>query len=130
MKNETLKLYIVRAKEELEAAHSNLKNGFYRVAVTRAYYAMFHAASALLFRQGIIRRKHTGVISAFGENFVKTGLIEPEYAKMLTQAFDSRLDSDYDLIFSIARIPVEEIVANAVKFVERIEIYLDEEHLQ
>ena len=119
-----VKLYLNRARQDLQAAESNLQQGFHSVAVTRAYYAMFYAASALLASEGISRGKHSGVHSAFGEHFVKTGLIETEYAKMLGHAFDSRLDSDYDVTFSAERALAEEVLHDARRFVERAEGYL------
>ena len=62
--------------------------------------------------------------SAFGEHFVKTGLLETEYAKMLGHAFDSRLDSDYDVTFTAERALAEEVLHDAQRFVERAEEYL------
>lgn len=119
-----VKLYLDRARQDLQAAESNLQQGFHGVAVTRAYYAMFYAANALLASKGISRSKHSGVHSAFGEHFVKAGLIETEYAKMLGHAFDSRLDSDYDIMFTAERTLAEEISDDAQRFVERAERYL------
>lgn len=72
-----IKLYIDRARLALQQSKDNLDLGHYDVAVSRAYYAMFYAATALLHSQGISRKKHSGVHSAFGQQFVKTGLIEP-----------------------------------------------------
>ena len=95
-----IQLYLDRARVDLEAAQLNLEQGFAGVAISRAYYAMFYAASALLASVGISRSKHSGVHSAFGEYFVKPGLIEAEYAKTLGNAFDSRLDCDYDVLFA------------------------------
>jgi uncharacterized protein (UPF0332 family) len=117
-------LYLDRAHEDLRAAESNLNQGFYGVAVTRAYYAMFYATSALLASQGIHRSRHTGVISSFSEQFVKTGLIEADYAKMLSHAFDSRLDSDYDLAFVAEQALAQDLWRDAQTFVERAEQYL------
>lgn len=117
-------LYLDRARQDLQAAESNLQRGFYRVAVTRAYYAMFYAASALLASKGISRSKHSGVRSAFREYFVKTGLIETEFAKMLGHAFDSRLDSDYDVAFTAELALAEEVLRDAQHFVDRCEEYL------
>ena len=85
---------------------------------------MFYAASALLTSKGIARSKHSGVHSAFGEQFVKTGLIEVEYAKMLANAFDSRIDSDYDVLFTTERALAEEVLEDARRFVDRAEQYL------
>jgi uncharacterized protein (UPF0332 family) len=118
--------YLDRAYLDLQAARSNLQQGFYGVAITRAYYAMFYAASALLASEGISRSKHSGVHSAFGERFVKGGLIEAEYAKMLGHAFDSRLDSDYDVEFVADQALAEDVLNDARRFVDRAERYLRE----
>jgi uncharacterized protein (UPF0332 family) len=107
----------------LQAAQSNLDQGFYGVAVTRSYYAMFYAASALLASKGISRSKHSGVRSAFGKYFVKTGLIEAEYARMLGYAFDSRLDSDYNIMFTVKRKLAEGVLRDAQSFIDRAEQY-------
>ena len=121
-----LQLYLDRAYQDLKAAQSNLDQGFYGVAVSRSYYAMFYSASALLASKGVFRSKHSGVISAFGEYFVKAGLIETEYAKMLGQAFDSRLDSDYDIAFSTDQTLAEKVLCDAQRFVDRAESYLQQ----
>jgi uncharacterized protein (UPF0332 family) len=119
-------LYLDRAYLDLQAARSNLQQGFYGVAITRAYYAMFYAANAPLASEGISRSKHSGVHSAFGERFVKGGLIETEYAKMLGHAFDSRLDSDYDVEFVADQVLAEDVLNDARRFVDRAEQYLRE----
>ena len=85
---------------------------------------MFYATSALLTSKGLSRSKHSGVHSAFGEHFVKTGLIETEYVKMLGHAFDSRLDSDYDVVFTAERTLAEDVLRDAQRFVDRAEGYL------
>ena len=41
-------LYLDRARQDIEAAHSNLEQGFFGIVVTRAYSPMFYAASGLL----------------------------------------------------------------------------------
>ncbi|MFZ1395520.1 MAG: HEPN domain-containing protein [Candidatus Promineifilaceae bacterium] len=121
-----VRLYMNRARLDLQAVEVNLQNGFYAVAVSRAYYAMFYAVTALLKSNGIDRSKHSGVIAAFGQYFVKTGLIEIEFAKILTHAFNSRNDTDYDLIWmpdvKLARTEMED----AQRFVERVERYFQD----
>jgi len=48
-----VQLYLDRARQDVQAAQSNLDQGFYGVAVSRAYYAMFYSVSALLASKGI-----------------------------------------------------------------------------
>lgn len=120
-------LYLDRAKQDIKAAHSNVQQGFYNVALSRAYYAMFYAATALLASKDITRSKHTGVISAFGEHFVKAGIIEVEYAKMLGHAYNARIGSDYDIMFVPDRLLAEEVIDNAKRFVRRTEELLEQD---
>lgn len=75
-------LYLDNARQMLEVAAHNLAAGFYGSAINRAYYAMFYAANALLATKGIARSKHSGVIAAFREHFVKSGLIEVDYSSI------------------------------------------------
>ncbi len=119
-----IQLYLDHAHRDLQAAQSNLDQDFYGVAVTRSYYAMFYAASAILASKGISHSRHSGVHSAFGEHFVRVGLIEVEYSKMLGHAFDSRLDSDYDVVFTAERILAKDVLHDAHRFVDRVEQYL------
>ena len=64
------------AAERLTSAHNNLAMGDFKVAISQSYYAMFHAASALLAARDIHRRRHGGVKAAFIQQFCKTGDIE------------------------------------------------------
>ena len=121
---EEIQLYLDRARQDLQAVEINIQNDLFNVAISRAYYAMFYAATALLKSKGVERKKHSGVISALGEHFVKPGLIEVEYAKMITNAFDSRNDGDYDVAFVVTKELAETEFRDAVKFVNRIEQYL------
>lgn len=54
------------------------------------------------------------------------GVIETEYARMLGQAFDSRLDSDYDVAFSTNQNLAEKVLHDAQRFVDRAESYLQQ----
>ncbi len=121
-----IELYLERAREALQQAGDNLQLDYYDVAISRAYYAMFYAASALLTSQGVSRAKHSGVHSAFGQYFVKPGLIEPQYSRMLVNAFNVRLDSDYDVKPVLTRALTEDILRDAQQFVERAATYLQQ----
>ena len=122
-----VQLYLERANSALEQAKDNLNLGYYDVATSRAYYVMFYAASALLVSKDISRSKHSGVQAAFGQYFVKPGLIEPEHNRMLVNAFNVRLDSDYEVKPSLSRELAEDVLHDAGRFVERAIAYLEQE---
>ena len=97
----------------------------YIAAVNRAYYAIFYAANALLATKGLERSKHSGVIAAFRQHFVKTGLMEPEFSMFYGEAMEERHAGDYEL----NPLDYDTAVRNlehAERFVHRIEQVLRE----
>jgi uncharacterized protein (UPF0332 family) len=114
-----------KARDDLAAARSLLTLGYLRVAVNRAYYTIFHTASAALLWLGIERSRHLGVQSAVGEFLVKPGMIEPEFGRLYAKAREAREEQDYDLEAEpLAVQDATQIVDDAERFVNRIEQYL------
>jgi uncharacterized protein (UPF0332 family) len=64
MHSSEVKANIERAEQAVDAARKLASDGYYDFAASRAYYAVFYAASALLLREGLEFRKHSGVIAA------------------------------------------------------------------
>jgi len=54
-------------------------------------------------------------------------LIEPEYSRMLVNAFNVRLDSDYEVKPTLSKGLAEDILRDASQFVERAATYLKQE---
>ena len=69
----TVAYWIEKSNENIKAAELLLREGFFAIANTRAYYAMFYAAQALLETVNLSFSKHSAVIAAFGKEFIKTG---------------------------------------------------------
>jgi uncharacterized protein (UPF0332 family) len=120
-------LYIEHAHQMLAVAEHNLGDEFYSSAVNRAYYAIFYAANALLSTQGLARSKHSGVISAFREHFVKPGLIEVEYSRMYGRVMSDRQAGDYEIDKVLATDQARSDLDDARNFVTRMETYLRQE---
>ena len=120
-------LYLENARQMLEVAAHNLADGFYGSAINRAYYAMFYAANALLATKGIARSKHSGVIAAFREHFVRPGLIEVDYSSIYGRVMDNRHVSDYEIEVPVDAKTAEEDLHHAQSFAERIAQFLQQE---
>lgn len=56
--------HIEKAKHNLLAADYNVKGGFSDWAVSQAYYAMYHALLAILFKHGYESQNHECTITA------------------------------------------------------------------
>lgn len=130
MKNqETISLYTHAAEEELSGAQHNVDGGFYGIAVSRAYYAILYAASAILLTHDIVRSKHSAVLSAFRQHFVKPGLIEKIFSDTFGEAFELRQVADYDMLITTEKDQALVILTDAREFVARmINFIREEEH--
>jgi uncharacterized protein (UPF0332 family) len=95
--NEDIGLYLQTARETLEDASILISQRRFPAAVSRAYYAMFYAASAMLLSLGLKVESHYGMKVKFGEMLVKTEKVDRRFGEMLTQAYDLRQDADYVL---------------------------------
>ncbi len=128
MKNEIRELSKYRmekAIDDLETSKIMLSNNKFSQSVNRSYYAMFHAIRSLLTLHEFDSQKHSGIISYFNRNFIKSGKIEVEYSKMLTSAFKIRTDSDYKDFYILTRDDAKKQFENAGKLINRIQEYLN-----
>jgi len=118
---------IERAKKYIRSAELLLKEKDFESSVSRSYYAMFFCAEAVLLSKGLTFSSHKGVISGFGEHFIKTGIFPKEMGRELSRAFEKRQLSDYEYTFVIEKEEAGELLKSAKKFVEDIEAYLKKE---
>lgn len=114
-----------KAADDLDTADLMFKNNKLSQSINRSYYSMFHAVRALLALAILDSKKHSGVISFFNTHYIKPGKIEPEYSKMLSNAFDIRNDSDYDDFYIAPREDALIQLENAKKFLKRIREYIE-----
>ncbi len=112
---------LLLAAETLSAAEYLLKGGYYNDAVSRAYYAMFYAARALLSTRDLHPQGHKGLILQFGLEFIKNGVIEDTYGRALSHAKERRETVDYNIEAAMTPEEAESIVADAREFIERIQ---------
>lgn len=79
-----------RAKEELSTAELLLHNANFRSSINRSYYAIFHAIRAVNALDGFDSSKHSGVISHFNQEYVKTGIFQKEVSKIIRNVSELR----------------------------------------
>lgn len=114
---------MARSTTTLAASRLLSDNNYPAEAVSRAYYAMFYAATALLHSEGITVAKHSAVISQVGQHFAKTGRLTPRLHRILLDMFDERQSADYSgASFSHERVTVD--YQHAEEFVAAVQEYL------
>lgn len=63
----------------------------------------------------------SGLISVFSQNFVKPGLVDKNIGRILTDAYNLRIESDYEDFFYLEFDEAKESVDSAMLFVEYIQ---------
>lgn len=114
-----------KAEKCLESARILMQSGDYCSAANRSYYAIFHCIRSLLALEGVDFSKHSGVMAYFQKNYVKTGIFEKEFSKILTEAFEIRSESDYDDYYVLSREEVDGQIRNAEFFLEGVSDYVN-----
>ena len=116
---------IKQAEESLEEAEYLFEGKKSpRSIINRAYYAMFYAILALLIFEKFSSSKHSGVLSYFNSNFVKTGKIPKELGRAVNKAFDMRLRGDYREQAILTREQVAPFLKLAESFISVLKDYL------
>jgi uncharacterized protein (UPF0332 family) len=107
-----------KATDSLRAARLLADDGLTDFAVSRSYYTIFYLAEAILLSKGLSFSKHSAVISAFGREFVKTGIIPAKYHTFLIEGQDARNIGDYDIEDGITDIKTQQQISRAELFLE------------
>ncbi|WP_455624748.1 HEPN domain-containing protein [Parabacteroides sp.] len=94
---------------------------FFNAAMTRFYYACFHAASALLIANGIEVKTHNGVRLMLGREFVQTGKFPQSLGRFYTNLYNKRQDGDYDDFIFFEDEDLKEVQPQVDEFIARIE---------
>ena len=120
---------IEKAKKSIEAARVLYDAGMYGFAASRAYYAMFYCAEALLLTREIRTSKHSAAIALLGREFVKAGEVPYKFFTYLTVAFEIRQIGDYSVQGDIPPETVVEQIKRAEEFLSFTVGYLREKGL-
>lgn len=117
---------IKQAEETLADAKRMHQEGNFspRSITNRAYYSMFYSVLALFLKMevNIKTSKHTGIISLFDKEFIKTGKIDKHYSAILHKMFNVRQKGDYKELVEISIEEAGEYVKLAEEFLAAIKV--------
>lgn len=116
---------IAKAQRYLKSADLLLRDGDYESSVSRTYYAMFYCAEAALLTRNLTFSSHKSVIAAFGEQFIKTGVLPKELGRELNRAFEKRQLGDYGSTPVVSNEDANELLAHGWKFCSAIKQWID-----
>lgn len=108
------------ADEELQITEQLLETGHSRVALARAYFAVFHAVRARLYAEGLEPRTRGGVLHLWNLHFVRTERYEASTARLLARLQKFRQEADYAQSFVVDEVGAREELEAARGLVESI----------
>jgi len=101
------------ATYDLAKAKRSLDDNDAKWAIVKAYYAIFHAARALLFSKNFREKSHRALLVALRELF--RNKIKPELLDAFEHGMDLREEADYSIIYSEES--AQELIESAEEFV-------------
>lgn len=117
------------ARDALGEVLSLSKDHYFNAAISRMYYACYHAASALLIHAQIEVRTHTGVRQMLGKEFTQKGILSKDLSKFYTDLFTKRQNSDYEDFINYSVEDIDELYPCAIEFINTVEQIIKETRL-
>ena len=107
------------AQSDLQSAEILLKEKEYRGANNRAYYAIYHAISAVHALDGRSYKRHKDTLANFYKDYVKTEIIPKTFGRRIARAEEIRHASDYDDFYIATKEKAEEQIITARELIGR-----------
>lgn len=109
---------MARGNEALQETRVLLRENLFNGAISRAYYAAYHWASALLASKGLEPKTHRGKIQMLSFHFVRTGLLSEEAVGHLSRLADFRELGDYSATVAFGEQDAQDAIRRAEAFIE------------
>ena len=123
--NEDRNLVVARELERAKEAYDDIlylqKGGRLSAAANRLYYAVFHAVSALLIKDGYQASRHNGSHILFSQHYIKTGILPSDYGTLYNNLQTLREKSDYNCFFDVKEQDIAEGIDVARRLIQAIE---------
>lgn len=104
------------AQDDLDDARAGFVNQRYKWSTIQGYYAMFHAARALLYSRNYREKSHFAITVALKALFVEENKLDIRYVRDLLNAMNLREAADYEADFS--REGAEAVMKSAQEFIK------------
>ena len=124
-REQEISAHLERAEQSIQAARDLVVSGYHDFAASRAYYAAFYGATAILLNEGLDFSKHSGVIASIHQRFVKTGKLSKEQGKDQNWLFEIRNVGDYGGTVHVSQPLAEQAIEAAESFLSTIKSLLE-----
>ncbi len=123
-RDDLIKYRLEQARDTIDVVDLLMKNDKLSSAINRIYYGMFYSLLALALQFNFETSKHQQLIGWFNKEFIRTGLIEKEFGRILRDAFENRTSGDYDSFVIFDHAEVLLLFSDMKSFIEQIEAFI------
>jgi uncharacterized protein (UPF0332 family) len=120
---ELVKKELAVAQSDLLDAKAGFENQRYKWSTIQGYYAMFHAARALLYSRNYREKSHYAISVAIKALFVEENKLDIRYVRNLLNAMNLREAADYEADFSGEG--AEAVIKSAEEFIRKASFILE-----
>ena len=121
---EAIRDLVEKGRRSLDAARGLIRDGHFDFAASRAYYAMFYVAEALLLSRGFEAGTQGGVAALLHRELVRPGLLDPLQVRAFERAIEERAVADYSTGTAFTEARARQAVGRAETFVRVVEAAL------
>lgn len=108
--------------KDLSAARKSFEDENYKWATIQAYYAIFHAVRALIYKAGIREESHAALKTALKELYVDAGILSAKTYSTFERGMDLREMADYKETYS--KNGAEALITDVHKAIEEISLHV------
>ncbi len=112
-----------RAKTDLQSARVLFDVAEYRGANNRAYYAIYHAITAVHALDGRAYKRHKDALANFNKDYIRTEIFPKVMGRKISEAQEIRHASDYDDFYIATKAEALEQIETAEKLIFLIDRY-------
>jgi len=113
------------ASESIEDVRLLIEHERLRSAVNRIYYGMFYSLLALGLANNFETSKHSQLIGWFNKEFIHSGLIDPNFGKIINKAYNRRTKGDYDIFIDFDKEVIAEMFVEMQDFIKKIKEFIN-----
>lgn len=114
------------ASEKFTASEILANHEYFDDAISRTYYGLLFCARALLLTKEVSSEDPDEIISAFHNEFVKTGVIDKDMGKLLKDVKKLAEKADFSPSFGASDEKIRELMERAELFMEQVEDAISE----
>lgn len=124
--------HIEKSEHNLKFIQDNLKIGYFDWCITGCYYAVYHAALALIIAKGYISKNHDATLCILIKEYYKQGGIDKRDIELINKFFldyqdllfyvqskNKREEATYSSYYKFDKKTVEELRLKSILFVNK-----------